>query len=333
MGRGRAAGGDAAPAAAPGPHLGTLAAARGGAGVAGLLTYIFAYEDVTSLVCSAVIIWYFAGSFEKSVGTAKHCFLTMAFAVSSTLLYLMLWAVMSGLTGVADAEGFMPVAFAMLGASIARSQLKRTLLFGFNFRVALVPWLLLGVAWLIPHASLLGNFCGLVIGNIYGSGYCFGLDLPESIVSRLDQKFPFRLLKRIPGLKYVPGSLAERRACLDRKLNPASGSYPTQRYSTSPPPIPVTQMQHPSAHSAGSWPQPHMPAPNHPAGARGELCIQNHFHTPLGGSSCSPQPLGGPHSGMPKRTDGVGASTPPMPAFPATGAGLGSAELSQVHVD
>lgn len=45
-----------------------------------------------------------------------------------------------------------------------------------------------------------------------GLGYCFCLDFPESVGSKLDRVFPFTLLKRIPGLKYIPGSLAERRA-------------------------------------------------------------------------------------------------------------------------
>lgn len=45
-----------------------------------------------------------------------------------------------------------------------------------------------------------------------GLGYCFCLDFPESVGSRLDRVLPFTLLKRVPGLKYIPGSLAERRA-------------------------------------------------------------------------------------------------------------------------
>uniref|UniRef100_A0A8V1API4 Peptidase S54 rhomboid domain-containing protein n=1 Tax=Gallus gallus TaxID=9031 RepID=A0A8V1API4_CHICK len=45
-----------------------------------LVTYIFVYEDLISLTCGAVVIWYFAGSFEKNVGTVKHCFFTLVFA-------------------------------------------------------------------------------------------------------------------------------------------------------------------------------------------------------------------------------------------------------------
>ncbi|KAL8198787.1 UNVERIFIED_CONTAM: hypothetical protein K2H54_024056 [Gekko kuhli] len=300
-----------------------------------LVTYIFVYEDVISLVCGAVIVWYFAGGFEKNTGTVKHCFCTVAFAFSSALLYLVLRAIVSGLLEMEDAKGFMPVAFAMLGVSITRSRMKKTVLLGVYFPMLLVPWLLLCVACLIPHSSFLGNICGLLIGEVYGYGYCFGLDLPEWAVSRLDQKFPFRLLKRIKGLKYVPGSLAERRASPSRKLNPVPGSYPTQTCHGSPPPaLPVVQM-HPGAHALGSWPQhslihPHAPVPNPAAGAFGELYIQNHFRAPPGSSSAFSQHLGAPD--VPKRTDHTAAGLHQAAALPTTGAASGSADLCRIHV-
>ncbi|NWR48451.1 RHBD2 protein, partial [Regulus satrapa] len=177
-----------------------------------LLTHIFVYEDPISLACGALAVCYFAGSFERSVGTAKHCALTAAFSVLSALLFLSLQPLASALLRVADAKGFMPVAFATLGVSTTRSRLKRTLLLGCRVPVVLVPWLGLCVAWFVPHSSLLGNLCGLLVGEAYGLGYCFCLDFPESLSSKLDRVFPFTLLKRIPGLKYIPGSSAERRA-------------------------------------------------------------------------------------------------------------------------
>ncbi|XP_010225353.1 PREDICTED: rhomboid domain-containing protein 2-like, partial [Tinamus guttatus] len=177
-----------------------------------LVTYIFVYEDLISLTCGAIIIWYFAGSFEKNVGTVKHCFFTAAFAVLTALLYLLLETVVSRMGEVEDAKGFMPVAFATLGVSTTRSRMKRALVWGFRIPVVLVPWFMLCMAWFIPHSSLLSNLCGLLAGEAYGLGYCFCLDIPESMASKLDQMFPFSLLRRIPGLRYIPGTLAERRA-------------------------------------------------------------------------------------------------------------------------
>ncbi|NXT02734.1 RHBD2 protein, partial [Jacana jacana] len=203
-------------------------AALGRGEVHRLITYIFVYEDLISLTCGAIIIWYFAGSFEKNVGTVKHCFLT--FAILSALLYLLLEPIVSRVLKVEDAKGFMPVAFAMLGVSTTRSQMKSALFFGAKVPVLLLPWFMLCMAWFIPHSSLLSNLCGLLVGEAYGLGYCFCLDFPESVGSKLDQVFPFSLLKRVPGLQYIPGSLAERRAFKSRKINPTPGAYPTQSY-------------------------------------------------------------------------------------------------------
>ncbi|NXT75403.1 RHBD2 protein, partial [Zapornia atra] len=203
-----------------------------------LVTYIFVYEDLVSLACGAVIIWYFASSFEKNVGTVKHCFLTLAFATLSALLFLLLEAVVSWVSEVEDARGFMPVAFATLGVSTTRSRMKRALVLGVRVPVVLVPWLVLCIAWFIPHSSLLSNLSGLLAGAAYGLGYCFCLDFPEWVGSKLDQAFPFCLLKRAPGLRYIPGSAAQRRAAASTWINPAPGAYPTQSYSSAAPPAP-----------------------------------------------------------------------------------------------
>ncbi|NXF91361.1 RHBD2 protein, partial [Eubucco bourcierii] len=207
-----------------------------------LLTYIFLYEDLPSLACGAVVIWYFAGSFEKNVGTVKHCFLTSTFAILAALLYLLLEAFVSRLSEVEDAKGFLPVAFATLGVSTTRSRMKRSLVFGVRVPVVLVPWFLLCLAWFVPSSSLLSNLCGLLTGAVYGLGYCSCLDFSEPVASKLDQMLPFSLLRRIPGLRYIPGSSTERRAFESCKLIPTPGTYPTQSYHcSSPPALPASQ--------------------------------------------------------------------------------------------
>ncbi|NXS13663.1 RHBD2 protein, partial [Neodrepanis coruscans] len=130
-----------------------------------LVTYIFVYEDLLSLACGAVVIWYFAGSFERNVGTVKHCFLTLTFTVLSALLYLLLEPVVSRLSEVGEAKGFLPVAFATLGVSSTRSRMRRALVLGCRVPVVLLPWFVLCMVWFIPHSSLLGNLCGLLVGE------------------------------------------------------------------------------------------------------------------------------------------------------------------------
>lgn len=61
------------------------------------------------------------------------------------------------------------------------------------------------------------NECALAVAlNVLltsdGLGYCSCLDFSEQVASKLDQMLPFSLLRRIPGLRYIPGSSAERRA-------------------------------------------------------------------------------------------------------------------------
>nr|XP_031543187.1 rhomboid domain-containing protein 2 isoform X2 [Vicugna pacos] len=130
----------------------------------------------------------------------------------------------------------------------------------------------------------------------YGLTYCYSIDLPEQVALKLDQKFPFSLMRRISMFKYISGSSAERRAAHSRKLNPVPGSYPTQSgHPHLSPNHPVAQMQHASGQKAPSWPASapgHMPSlpPYQPASG---LCyVQNHFGTTPNSSGVYPASAG-----------------------------------------
>uniref|UniRef100_A0A8C3YMD9 Rhomboid domain-containing protein 2 n=2 Tax=Catagonus wagneri TaxID=51154 RepID=A0A8C3YMD9_9CETA len=263
-----------------------------------LVTYIFVYENPVSLLCGAIIIWRFAGNFERTVGTVRHCFFTVFFALCSAIIFLSFEAVskLSKLGEVEDARGFTPVAFAMLGVNSVRSRMRRALVFGMVVPSMLVPWLLLCASWLIPQTSFLSNVCGLGVGLAYGLTYCYSLDVPEHVALKLDQRFPFSLMRRISVFKYISGSSAERRAAHSRRLNPVPGSYPTQSgHPHLPPNHPVAQMQHASGQKLMSWPAcapGHMPSlpPYQPASG---LCyVQNHFGTTPSSSGIYPSSAG-----------------------------------------
>ncbi|XDB64553.1 PREDICTED: rhomboid domain-containing protein 2 isoform X2 [Capra hircus] len=263
-----------------------------------LVTYIFVYENPVSLLCGAIVIWRFAGNFERTVGTVRHCFFTLVFAVICAIIFLSFEAVssLSKLGEVEDARGFTPVAFAMLGVSCVRSRMRRALVFGMVVPSLLVPWLLLCASWLIPQTSFLSNVCGLGIGLAYGFTYCFSFDVPEQVAMKLDQKFPFSLMRRISMFKYISGSSAERRAAQSRKLNPVPGSYPTQSgHPHLTPNRPAAQMQHASGQKLAAWPScapGHMPSlpPYQPASG---LCyVQNHFGTTPNSSGVYPASAG-----------------------------------------
>jgi rhomboid domain-containing protein 2 len=132
------------------------------------------------------------------------------------------------------------------------------------------------------------------------------------VALKLDQKFPFSLMRRIPLFKYISGSAAERRAAQSRKLNPAPGSYPTQScHPHLSPSYPVTQMQHASGQKLASWPAcapghtPSLP-PYQPASG---LCyVQNHFGPNPNSSSVYPASAG----------TSQGVQTPAPVSYPGT---------------
>ncbi|XP_055418160.1 rhomboid domain-containing protein 2 isoform X2 [Bubalus kerabau] len=184
----------------------------------------------------------------------------------------------------------------MLGVNCVRSRMRRALVFGVVVPSLLVPWLLLCASWLIPQTSFLSNVCGLGIGLAYGLTYCFSFDVPEQVAVKLDQKFPFSLMRRISMFKYISGSSAERRAAQSRKSNPVPGSYPTQSgHSHLTPNHPAAQMQHASGQKLAAWPScapGHMPSlpPYQPASG---LCyVQNHFGTTPNSSGVYPASAG-----------------------------------------
>ncbi|KAM4701814.1 rhomboid domain-containing protein 2 [Discoglossus pictus] len=230
-----------------------------------LITYIYFHDRMSSLVTSCLIIWYFGGGFEESIGTVKFCFLTPLFAVSSGLVYLAILA--TGFNPQVDGsvQGFTAVALSMLCVFTTRTNIRRLMFFGFMVPTKVLPLLFLALATFIPHAPVLSNVCGILVGTMYGMGGCFFLDLPETLMSRMDQIFLFKLLKRIPVCNYIPASSAERNAAQNRKINPPPGSYPTQQYYTPPPDLQDSYNPYKSPRSAATWP-PGVPAGTSPPG-------------------------------------------------------------------
>ncbi|XP_075709109.1 rhomboid domain-containing protein 2 isoform X2 [Rhinoderma darwinii] len=237
-----------------------------------LITYIYFHEDLATLICSCLIVWYFGGGFEENVGTVKFCFLTPLFAVWNGLLYLAVIATGISLQVNDKVQGFTSVAFSMISVFIIRTYLRRLIFFGFMVPTKVMPLLFLIPALFIPHATVLSNVCGILVGVLYGMGGCFFLDPSESLLSRMDQMVPFRILKSIPIWRYIPATSAERNASQNRKINPPPGSYPTQQYYTPPGGLPVAYSPYHHMKPTGTWP---------PAGASihpTEAASGQHYH-------------------------------------------------------
>ncbi|XP_069828806.1 rhomboid domain-containing protein 2 [Dendropsophus ebraccatus] len=245
-----------------------------------LITYIYVHEDLPTLACSCFIAWYFGGGFEENVGTVKFFLLTPLFAVWSGLLYLAVTS--AGISHYMDGkvQGFTSVAFSMISVFIIRTNLRRLIFFGFMVPTKVMPLLFLIPAAFVPHATILSNVCGIVVGVIYGMGGCFFLDPPESLLTQIDQMVPFRLLKRITVWRYVPASSAERNASQNRKINPPPGSYPTQQYYTPPQGLPDVYSPYHHTKPTGAWPPAGATVyPTAVSSGHGHSCTGAHAHS------------------------------------------------------
>ncbi|XP_072272981.1 rhomboid domain-containing protein 2 isoform X2 [Pyxicephalus adspersus] len=218
-----------------------------------LVTYIYFNEDLPTMVCSILLIWYFGGGFEENIGTVKFCILTPLFAICTGVLYLAVTATGFSPQAHVSVEGFTTVAFSMVSVFTIRTSLRRLIFCGFMVPIRIMPVLFLIVALLLPHAPVLSNVCGIVVGVICG---CFCLDPSEPLLSRIDQMLPFRVLRNITLWRYIPATMAERSASQNKKLNPPPGSYPTQQYYTPPEGLKNTYSPYHHARVPGSWPPP-----------------------------------------------------------------------------
>lgn len=182
-----------------------------------------------SLLCGAAVILRYAGNFERSVGTVRHCFFTLVFTLVTAIIFLLCETVISVVhhAEVEAAVGFSPVAFAMMGLTSVRSRMRRVLVLGIFVPTVVAPWFVLCAYCFIPQTSFLGNFCGLCVGIAYGISYC-SFDISERTALKLDRTFPFYLMQRLFMVKYISSCAAERRAANCRRIKPTPGSYPTQ---------------------------------------------------------------------------------------------------------
>ncbi|RPA98917.1 hypothetical protein L873DRAFT_1685912 [Choiromyces venosus 120613-1] len=105
--------------------------------------------------------------------------------------------------------------------------------YGIPSWMAPIFWLVI-ISILVPGASILGHFCGLVIGYLYACHYLRLLEPPENIMGKVESKLNF-LLRRIPF--YI--SLENRTEMNYMEFLPTSISSRTQSTSRATTPIPM----------------------------------------------------------------------------------------------
>ncbi|XP_067864090.1 rhomboid domain-containing protein 2-like isoform X2 [Heptranchias perlo] len=198
---------------------------------------------MSALVCNVLMLWYFGGAVEKDIGTVKHAYLTLLFAVLTGIIYAVIGSILFGLQNLKEIQGFTIIVFAYVGMSVYLSPMKYIVLIT-NVKMIYLPLVLLIVALFIPESSILGNICGIGAGLAYAYGrkYFPYLDLHEMTAASLERYFPFNYLKHLPGLTFYSALWEVRNVEVTNRCNPKPGSYPTQTYYF--PPSTVPQYHH-----------------------------------------------------------------------------------------
>ncbi|XP_062870407.1 rhomboid domain-containing protein 2 [Trichomycterus rosablanca] len=200
-----------------------------------LLTYSFYHTDVEQLLLSVTVLAVFCSGLEKGVGTVRFLHLLLLFASSVGLLHVLLELLLFSASSRSSVSGLIPVSLAMLGTVTISSRMRKAYLMGVNVPTAALPWLLmLIVTLLVPNTVLLCNVLAVVTGQMYGMGWFRLVEISESRACLLEKKSPFKWMKKMPGVQFVPASAEERRKILHTTCSPPPGSYPVQAYAPAP---------------------------------------------------------------------------------------------------
>ncbi|XP_022537226.2 rhomboid domain-containing protein 2 [Astyanax mexicanus] len=218
-----------------------------------LITYSFYHKGLGHLVICVGVLVFFCSGLEKGVGTVRFLHQLLLLSTCVGLLHVPLELLLFSPTSRSSVSGLIPVSLAVLGMVTISSRMRKALLMGVNVPTATVPWLLLLLITLfIPNTVLLCNVMAVVVGEMYGMGWFSLLEMSESKACVLEKKMPFRLLKKIPCVQFVPASAEERKKTLHAVCNPPPGSYPVQAYAPAPMSPPQAPGSLPS--SLDGWP-------------------------------------------------------------------------------
>ncbi|XP_028840370.1 rhomboid domain-containing protein 2 isoform X2 [Denticeps clupeoides] len=177
------------------------------------------------------------------------------------------------------------------------------------------------VAGLIPAAlSVLGT---VTTGSRMKKAFILGVSVPTVIfpASVLEKKMPFRLMRRVVCVCFVPASAEERRKVLHVQCNPAPGSYPVQAYG---PALSAGSLQptHSRACTHEGWPQSYMQQSHlSPMSSHGQYHPYGHSHNHYNqhgfsqGYPATSQPWMPVGSHVPP-TSAVGTAGPPSGTLP-----------------
>lgn len=196
-----------------------------------LLMYPLYHKTFAQFLVNVVVLTLLGGSLEKGFGTIRFLFLFLLLSSTTGLFYSFLDLLQEN-GSQSPAEGFLPVALACVAVTTMHTKMTNGFLCGVSFPTMALPWVLLIVTTaLVPHSVLPCNIIAILVGWIYGRGWFSLVDLTEAKAAVLEKMMPFRQLRSISGVMFVPASTEERRKTLLPQINPKPGSYPVQAYA------------------------------------------------------------------------------------------------------
>lgn len=194
------------------------------------VTYSFYHQTSAQLIFNIVALVFLCGSLEKGFGTVRFLFLFPVLATTIGLFYS-LEDLLQGGSEHNETEGLLPAVLACVTLTTTHTKVTKGFLCGISFPTMALPWILLIIASFAPRSRLPCNIMAIVVGWMHGKGWFSLIELSEAKAGTLEKMLPFRLLRRISGVMFVPVSIEERRKIILPQINPTPGSYPVQAYA------------------------------------------------------------------------------------------------------
>ncbi|XP_061832930.1 rhomboid domain-containing protein 2 [Nerophis lumbriciformis] len=194
-----------------------------------VLTYPFYHRSLGQLLLGICTMLFLGGGLENGVGTVRFLLACVLMSVVTGLLYAFLDVLRDG---QAPTEGLVPTALACVALTTARTKTTKGFLCGVSVPAVVLPWVLVLITGvLVPHAVLPCSIVANLVGWTHGRGWFSLVDISESGAALVEKSAPFRLLRGVGVVLFVPASAEERRRTLLPQINPPPGSYPVQAYA------------------------------------------------------------------------------------------------------
>lgn len=196
-----------------------------------LFMYPFYHRTFAQLLLNLTALAFLSGSLEKGVGTVRFLFLFLLMSTTTGLWYSFLDLLQDD-SSQRHVDGLVPVVLACVALTTMHTKMTKAFLCGVSFPTMALPWVFLIITTaLVPHSVLPCNIIGILIGSMYGKGWFARVDMSEAGAGVLEKTMPFRFLRSIGGVLFVPASTEGRRKTLLPQINPTPGSYPVQAYA------------------------------------------------------------------------------------------------------